>query len=286
MSESTVSLKFNYEHDAGRTPTPGLSMVEFIAQVKDKMVDKVNELEVIGEMVKNESSPIAAYGKLIDYQLANHYPYYNVKDSVIPKEIFRQIMEDIFSYVKEGVIGEKFENITFCIGNLEFEIGTEHTKFLKVQDNSEYHIYSELGDWEVLTPYEKELFEELKSYFEEKEKDGRKRFLQLVLAHELEKKGNTNFVGKLWGKAITSMYYTFHSKDIQTIYKNLRDKDENFRIRKDKIETWEKENIVRDAIRERSIRKYRLDLVIEAFKEEGFEIKYVNIEYDGEINFH
>lgn len=283
--ESTVSIKFSYEHNKELTPTPVLSMEEFIAQVKDKMVDKVKELDAVKEAMRSEESPIAVYGKLIDYQLKCHYPYYNVQDEVIPLEIFHQLAGEIFSYVKEGVIGQKHTNILFSIGNLEMEIGTEHKKFLKVNDTSEYHMHSQLTDREIPNVYEREMFEGLKAYIEEKSPEGRRQFIKTIFEYQLHKTGEVSSLRKLWMLAVTKIHFIFNPKDIQTMYENLHNKDENYRIRKEKIETGEKENSIRDEERGVVMNKYRLDLVIDAFRREGFKIEYVNIEEDDEIAF-
>lgn len=286
MSESIVSLKINYEHDGEQTPTPVLSMEEFIAQVKDKMVDKVNEIENIKEMMKNEDSPIAVYGKLIDYQLKCHYPYYSVKDPVIPFEVFHQLAGEIFSYVKEGVVGQIHNDVLFSLGSLEMQIGTQHVKFLKVKDTSEYHHNTNVSNHEIPAIFETELLDGLKKYYEENLPEGRKEFMQAFLKHEFLREiefkqiEELSSFRKFWITLRTKTFFLFHPKVMRDVYENYRAKEENYRIRKEKTEAWANANETRNRERERLMNRYRLDLVIDAFKHEGFKIEYINIEHE------
>lgn len=128
--ENMITTTLNYRHEE-RLKTPTLVMKEYIEQVKDNMVDKVEELEKLLEEVKKCDSPIRKYKILLDYQEEQGTPGYKT----YPDELYNQIFEEIFGYMEEGEFRTRLGKYIYRLGPLDFSLSTRNPQLSITERN-------------------------------------------------------------------------------------------------------------------------------------------------------
>lgn len=282
MDTNTVITRFSYQEVIGND-TEAKVMREFIEQTKEAMVDKVQELEDVLKAMEKEKSPIAKWGVLLEYQ--QKAP--NTGYQVFPVSIYTKLTYDIFSYLKGGELHMRFREPLYVLNPLEFKVSMMEKK-ITATHTVPYAPEQFMEDHEVMTITNFSMLEALEEYFHGEEKLGLKALYSVLQEKEAEtlwreKTGSKeawrgqkslSFLEKV---KVWQLFRKTIKPQMEELYQGLLDKYENEKEKRKEIETAKQRNQMQKEGVHQLMNARHIHLLLDAFKEEGFEVVLENL---------
>lgn len=259
----------------------------YIGAFQEATHNKIKEFEKIRNSITMLESPIEKYGRLIDYVKEGENSWF----TSLPEDLFYEVAKDIFSYLKHGaykmVYGKPcyiLEELDFLLSVKEKELEIHYTYPISLEKDlivDEEYFKSEVTERDI------QLKKAMDFYYENDEEEGVWDVYKVLLRAKVEEdwrektgskepwRGQGMPRGMKLLPALLKIKKEVHPY-LDEIYENVNEKilREQDKVHVEKKIVKSREDAERK--RNRIYQRYHLNLLINAFKDAGFEVKEIS----------